>query len=168
MSIFSRSAKAPEPIESLTIRAHIESRGDVSDESLLEILESEREVLVRELQHLVAEALPTPVISMDVQVRRGSVEVLISLGVLYVGVSRYKAFAESVVLLSRQIGGLLARFLRRRFSSNQVWINVSWQPTSSPVVAEEATPAWPGGLVGYLMLSHAALLATVIVKLFIS
>jgi hypothetical protein len=110
---------------------------------------------------------------LNVQLDRGSITVLVVLGVvgtLYMGISRYESFIKSVNLLVSHLKGLLQQFFREvpgGATRPLVSVTGSWQPAQVVITAHQALSASTGIdssqiMLVYLLLSHAALIGVLV------
>ncbi|MBI3089577.1 MAG: hypothetical protein HYY96_02830 [Candidatus Tectomicrobia bacterium] len=120
-----------------------------------------------EIRSEVASFLGPQFEAQNIDIRRGSVEVLIDIatvGVVYYAFSRYKSFVESLDLLAHQLGRVLARFS----GPDTAHIRGGWIP--SPALfhpaADHAMIVDAGSLyillVGYLILTNTVLIGFVL------
>ena len=146
---------------------------DYEDERLFGEAMERRKQLESEIRIQVQNTLRPEFEVLTIDFTRGSLHVLVALGAVgafYMGFSRYENFIKSVNLLVSQLKGLLQRFLGRAYGgANQTPLTVtgSWQP--GPVInAANMTLEESSGIdssqfvLGYLLLSHAALLGLLI------
>jgi hypothetical protein len=127
--------------------------------------------LESEIRQQVEQTLGSNFEVLEVRLSRGSVEILIIIGAtgtFYMGFSRYESFIKSVNLLVSQLKSVLRKFFERvNPGPPEIDISVTgnWQPTGTVLNAREKLEASSGfdyglTLLIYLLLSHAALLAT--------
>lgn len=134
--------------------------------------ETHRE-LEGEIRQQVQETLGSDFEVLDVRLGRGSVTILVvigAVGTFYMGFSRYESFIKSVNLLVSQLKAVFRRFFER-INPGPPDIDLSvtgnWQPSTSVLNAREKLESSSGfdyglALLIYLLLSHAALLGTLV------
>ena len=148
------------------VRLTVDANAPEGDKYLWEIASDQGHRLREAIRQSIHEHLGPEFDVRSVTFARGSLEVLVVIGTLYYVVSRYKNFVESIELLLSQLKRLLAGFFESRVPS-PVSVQGSWSP--GPGLAQ-AVPNLFGGtvgdsptvVVGYLVLSHAAMLAVVL------
>jgi hypothetical protein len=109
---------------------------------------------------------------LDMQIRQGSALILFvigTLGTVYMGFSRYESFVKNANLLGSQVCGFLRRYFRRnsRFRESEVTATGAWRPGPAMITAEQLLRVSSGidsckVILGYLIFSHACLLAVLI------
>ena len=128
----------------------------------LEYLQSNRTQIENEIQEQVDLYLGKGVKIQDLRIRRGTIEIIVILGTayaIYLGFSRYKNFIESAQLLKSQIGRIFRRWVER-YGVRSVHDNVILSPDLPDVgMRTDSDKTLTMILLGYLLLSHAALLA---------
>lgn len=119
----------------------------------------------RSAKKLVKERLGTQFEVVRVRSTRGSVDILVVIGVVgavYMTISRYKSFRESLQLLIADLRALLENMLGPSIHEGDISGNWTPEPALLPLEDALVSPAVPDttqALVWYLILSHAALLA---------
>lgn len=111
---------------------------------------------------------------VNVALHKGSITILVVLGVvgtIYMGFSRYESFIKSVNLLISQLKGLLQRFFTAGAAGapapRPVSVTGSWEPAAVVTAANHVLNSSAGIdsdqiVLGYLLLSHAALIAVLL------
>jgi hypothetical protein len=134
--------------------------------------ETHRE-LEGEIRQQVKETLGSDFEVLEVRLDRGSVAILVvvgAVGTFYMGFSRYESFIKSVNLLVSQLKGVFRRFFERVNPGPpdiDLSVTGSWQPSATVLNAREklessASFDYGIALLVYLLLSHAALLGTLV------
>lgn len=149
----------------LTVRtANSEEDGD-----LLGYARELHQQLEAEIEQQVRDTLGPDFEVLNVDFRKGSVEIWVALGAVgtfFMGFSRYESFVKSVNLLVSQLRGLVQRFFGqgpRPAMEPPIVVTGSWQPGPSVTAANQML-TYSGGIdssdivLAYLLLSHAALL----------
>lgn len=116
-----------------------------------------RRGMEEEMKKVTQDTLGTEFSVRSVTPIRGSIEILVVIGTTYYAASKYKNFVDSLELLRNQLEGLVRRFFRQKNAT------VSSSMTLGPTVAigGMTTPSVFDSnklLLGYLILSHAAML----------
>jgi hypothetical protein len=144
------------------------------DEAFLYRVAQERhEQLESEIRRQVEKMLGSDVEVLRVRIEKGSVEILVWLGMavtIFMTFSRYESFVKSVNLLVSQIKNLLRRFFESASPAApgiDFTVTGSWEPSQTVLMAQERLSAsssldYSPFLLAYLILSHAALLALMV------
>lgn len=103
-----------------------------------------------------------------VEVRRGSIEIIVAIATAYTLIASYKSFCESLDLLRRQITALVGGIFGAR--TQPAMVSVSWQPigTFRDAVVRIGEPNGntvpvPRMVLAYLLLTHGLLIVVAIV-----
>jgi len=99
---------------------------------------------------------------------RGTIDILLTIGVTYYVVYNYKNFSDSIELFVSQVSGVVRQFFRRLMRQGaDISVSTTWQ--SGPAIAQqqkklgaEVDVGWAFPLLWYVILSHASLLALLI------
>jgi hypothetical protein len=152
--------------EVLLVRLIVQAEGLEGDETMWRIISQEGYELRERMAASVHEHVGPEFDIRSMSFARGSLEILVVIGTLYYGVSRYKNFVESIELSVAQLKRVVSAFFDRRMPS-PVSVQGNWTPGPGLV---QATPRLSGGIIGdspglvvwYLVLSHAAMLAVLL------
>ena len=136
---------------------------------LWHIAESVRTELEGEMNRVTRATLGPSFELQEVQFEHGSLHihaVLVAIEAVYVTVAHYHHFNKSIDLLVRQLRSIIGRVLGRQHPS-RIEVVAVWVPTPMLAAPEsEDDEAGPYSLqrlvVGYLILSHAALIAVLV------
>jgi hypothetical protein len=150
---------------SLTVR----TGNDNYDGDLLGYARERHRELEADIYRQAQETLGADFEVLNVEFRKGSFVLLVALGAVgtfYMGFSRYESFIKSVNLLVSQLRGLLQRFFGEAPlapAQTPVSVTGSWEPTPVVIAANQGLRVSAGidsshFVLGYLLLSHAALL----------
>jgi hypothetical protein len=153
----------------LTVRTGTENY----DNDLLAYARERYRELEAEIDNEVRQTLGPEFEVQNVELHKGSITVLVVLGVagtIYMGFSRYESFIKSVNLLVSQLKGLLQRFFAQPpgvAANSPVSVTGSWQPGPVVTAASHVLSSSTGIdscqiVLGYLLLSHAALVAVLL------
>lgn len=138
------------------------------DDELWGFVREVRGDLTEEIGLAVRQVLGEGFTASNVSVRRGSVEILVTIAAGYYAVSRYKNFVESLQLLAVQLEHIVRAFLPPHLR-HQGTVSSSWAvgPAVFATIARTSSTGGyqPSALLAYLLLSHAALLGVIIYML---
>lgn len=161
-------AKKTAPIFGLVGLLHftVTSDNENFDDDLLGYAREKRKQLEGEINAQVLATLGSEFAVQSIELHEGSIEIFVALtavGTFFMGFSRYESFIKSVNLLISQISGLL-RKLFGQLPGTPVAVTGSWQPGSTVTAANQELRDSSGIetydiVLGYLLLSHAALLS---------
>jgi hypothetical protein len=168
-------AKKTVPIFGLVGLLHLSVTTD-SEKHDFDLLGYARELhgrLEAEIEQQVQQTLGAEFEVSNVEFRKGSIEVYVAItavGTFFMGFSRYESFVKSVNLLVSQLRGLLQRFFGQApvgAPGMPVSVTGSWQPSPVITAANQSFDASSGldscqMVLAYLLLSHAALLGTLL------
>ena len=155
------------------LRLTVRTDNENYDSDLLGYARELHRQLEGDIDRQVQETLGPDFEVLNVEFRKGSLEVLVVLGAVgtfYMGFSRYESFVKSVNLLVSQIKGLLQRFFGRAPGApvqTPISVTGSWQPGPVVTAANQMLSVSSGinsshFVLGYLLLSHAALLCVLL------
>jgi hypothetical protein len=152
--------------EVLVVRLIVQAEGAEGDEEMWNIIRREGYQLREDMASAVHEHMGPEFDIRSMSFARGSLEILVVIGTLYYGVSRYKNFIESIELSVAQLKRVVSAFFDRRMRG-PLSVQGNWAPGPGLV---QAAPRLSGGMIGespglvvwYLVLSHAAMLAVLL------
>jgi hypothetical protein len=168
-------AKATVPIYGFLglLRLTVRTPNEDYDGDLLGYARELHRQLEADIDRAVEETLGSEFEVLNVEFRKGSIEVLVALGAVgtfFMGFSRYESFVKSVNLLVSQLKGLLQRFFDQApggAARTPVSVTGSWQPGPVVTAANQVLSSSTGIdscqiVLAYLLVSHAALLGVLI------
>ena len=131
-----------------------------AEEGAWRSLVKDRQSMEEEMSRVTKEMLGLEFDIRNITPLRGSIEILVVVGTTYYAVSRYKNLIESLELLKDQLERLIRRFFSNRTPEP---LSVTSSMTLGPSVASRmmsdgSTFDANKLLLGYLILSHAAML----------
>ena len=152
--------------EVLVVRLTVEALDPEGDQFLWNAVRERSYRMREEITNAVHEYMGPEFDVRSMSFARGSVEMLVVIGTLYYAVSRYKSFVESIELLAAQLKRVVTNFFGG-IGPAAVSVRATWSPgpglaQAVPRLLSGAMGASPGVVVGYLILSHAAMLAVLL------
>ena len=155
------------------LRLTVRTPNENYDSDLLGYARERHRELEAEIDRAVEETLGPEFEVLNVEFRKGSIEVLVPLGAvgtLFMGFSRYESFVKSVNLLVSQLKGVLQRFFDQApggVTRTPVSVTGSWQLGPVVIAANQVLSSSSGIdscriVLAYLLVSHAVLLGVLI------
>ena len=135
-------------------------RGKEDEDNAWQRLLEVRRGMEEEMTNITKQTLGSEFAIRSVTPIRGSIEILVVVGTTLVAVSKYKNFIDSLELLRRQLEGVIRRYM----SPNAEVSSSTTLGLGVPVgnVTENGSFNANIWILGYLILSHAALLVVFI------
>lgn len=147
---------------------------DFGDDGFLyRYAQERREILLKEMNQRVTESVGTDYEIIGFEINEGSVVLTVILGTIgttYVTLSQYEDFIKGITRLTSQLKHMFERFFASVPTGPpgiEVTVRESWEPSPAVSTAQHALMMEPrldinASMVFYLIVSNAALLATLI------
>jgi len=149
---------------------HVEQAEDEEDDRLYRFALETQSKLRHDVEELIRETLGPEFQIQSLNLRRGSVTILIAISAayaFYMSFSRYESFIKSSNLLASQIKSVVKRIFGQASSEDELEVSATWNPMS-PITEAHNVFRRHGGfdsnllLLAYILVSHAALLGVFI------